>query len=91
MTNVADLGGPPPGPTGHVLGHAVGAEDTTTVATVVLAAPVRWRRESNLAVLTVGEVIFVLPADLRIGLMSICPFISYRDTAHLFLRLPYLF
>ena len=62
MANITDLVRPSHGSALHVLGHAVGAEDAAAVTTMMLALV---HGQRNLAVLTVLDIIFVLPSYLQ--------------------------
>ena len=68
MADVAHLGRPLPGPAGHVLAHAVRAEDPAAVAAVVLAAGAAAgaAHERVAAALANADVVLVLPADLQL-------------------------
>ena len=62
VTDVADFGRPLFRAAGNVLRDALGAEDTSAVATVVLLLV---HRKADLTTLTTIHIVLVLPADLK--------------------------
>ena len=63
MTDVADFGRPLFRAAGNVLRNALGAEDPSAVATVVLLLV---HRKADLTTLTTIHIVLVLPTDLEI-------------------------